>query len=150
MHPALLKDVSIREVGAPVSAGSSIDNNSDRIDMQGYEGVIFVCPITDSVATGVATLTVEQNTADSDTGMAALSGATATATCSTNDDLNDQLLIVEVHRPRERYVQLVRTSATANIAYGNVTAILYGSRDKPVSDHSTVLDSATVTSPAEA
>lgn len=150
MNPALLKDISIREVGAPIAAGSLIDGNSDRIDTAGYEGVIFIAPITDSAATGVATITVEQNSADSDTGMAAISGATATATCAVNDDLNDQLLIVEVHRPRERYVQLVRTSATANIAYGNVTAILYGSRDKPVSDHSTVLDSASVTSAAEA
>lgn len=150
MNPALYQDIDIREVGAPVAAGSSIDDNSDRIDMAGYEGVIFVAPVTDSVATGVATLTVEQNSADSDTGMAALSGASATATCAVNDDLNDQLMIVEVHRPRERYVQAVRSSATANIAFGTITAILYGARKMPVSDHATVLDSATVTSPAEA
>jgi hypothetical protein len=150
MNPALYQDVDIREVGAPIAAGSSIDGNSDRIDMAGYEGVIFVAPITDSADTGVATLTVEQNSADSDSGMAALSGAVATATSGANDDLNGQLLIVEVHRPRERYVQAVRTSGVANIAYGTVTAILYGARKKPISDHSTVLASATVTSPAEA
>lgn len=150
MNPALLKDISVREVGAPVGAANNTDSNSDRIDMANYEGVIFVATVTDSVATGVATLKVEQNTADSDTGMAAIAGASAAATCSTNDDLNDRLLIVEVHRPRERYVQAVRTSATANIAFGSVVAILYGARNKPVSDHSTVLASATVTSAAEA
>lgn len=150
MNPGLLKDIEIREVGAPIAAGSSIDGNSDRIDMAGYEGVIFVCPLTDSAITGVATLTVEQNTSDADSGMAALSGATATATSAANDDLNDQLLVVEVYRPRERYVQAVRTSATANIAYGNLTAILYGKRKMPVSAHSTVLASAVAASPAEA
>lgn len=149
MNPSLYNAVDIREVGAPVTAGSSIDDNSDRIDMAGYEGVIFVATITDSVATGVATLTVQQNTADSDTGMAALAGAVATATCAVNDDLNNELLIVDVYRPRERYVQAVRTSATANIAYGNVIAILYGPRTQPVTDHSSVLASASVASPAE-
>jgi hypothetical protein len=150
MHPSLYGSVSIREVGAPVAAASNTDSNSDRIDMAGWEGVMFVCALTDSVATGVAVLKVEQNTADSDTSMAALSGASATATCTDNDDLNDKLLVVDVYRPRERYVQAVRTSATANIAFGSVIAILYGSRVKPVTDHSTVLDSAYVSSPAEA
>lgn len=139
----------IREVNAPVSAGSSIDDNSDIIDMQGYEGVVFMVPITDSAATGVATMTVEQNSANSGSGMAALSGAVATATCSTNDDLNDTLLVVDVYRPRERYVQAVLTSATANIAYGNTVAILYGPRVKPVTDHASVQAAALAISPAE-
>lgn len=149
MNPMLYSDVEIREVGAPVAAGSSIDSNSDRIDMANYEGVVFVQPITDSVDTGVATLTVEQNSADSDSGMAALAGAVATVTSAANDDINGQLLIVDVFRPRERYVQAVRTSATANIAYGNCIAILYGARKMPVADHATVSASASVRSPAE-
>ena len=146
----LLKNVSVREVGAPVAAANNTDSNSDRIDMSGYEGVMFVCAVTDSVQNGVATLKVEQNTADSDSGMAALSGASATATSATNDDLNDQLLVVDVYRPTDRYVQAVRTSSAANIAFGSVVAILYGARELPHSDDTTVLDSALVASPAEA
>lgn len=145
MHPFtvhLSDQVSIREIGAPVAAGSSIDNNSDRIDMANHEGVIFIAPIEDSVATGVATLTVEENSADSDTGMTAIAGAAATVTCAINDDQNGRLLVVDV-RPSERYVQAVRSSATANIAFGTVTAILYGARKSPVADHSTVADRAT-------
>jgi len=111
---------------------------------------MFVCPIEDSVATGVATLKVEQNTADSDSGMAALSGASATVTSATNDDVNGTLLVVDVYRPTERYVQAVRTSATANIAFGTVTAILYGPRELPVTAHATVAASAVVAGPAEA
>jgi hypothetical protein len=82
--------------------------------------------------------------------MAALSGAVDNATCVVNDDLNDTLLVVEVYRPRERYVQAVRTSATANIAFGNVIAILYGARKLPVTLDATVQDGALVASPAEA
>jgi hypothetical protein len=149
-HIPLLPNIDVREVAAPVANASNTDSNSDRIDLAGYEGVIFVCPLEDSAATGVATLKVEQNTADSDTGMAALAGATATATCAVNDDLNGKLLILDVFKPRERYVQAVRTSATANIAFGTVTAILYGARKLPVTAHTTVQASASVTSPAEA
>lgn len=145
----LLKNCKIMEVGAPVAAAANTDSNSDIIDMSGWEGVVFVAPITDSVQTGVATLKVEQNTANSDTNMAALSGATAAATSAANDDLNDKLLILDVYKPRERYVQAVRTSATANIAFGNVIAILYSGKKAPITADTSVLASALVVSPAE-
>ena len=145
-----LKNCDVREVNAPVSAGSSIDDNSDIIDMAGWDGVMFIVPITDSVATGVATLTVQQNTANSDSGMAAVSGGGGHADKGSNDDLNDTLLIVDVYRPRERYVQAVLTSATANIAYGNTIAILYNKTGKlPVTAHASIQASAVVASPAE-
>jgi hypothetical protein len=139
----------IMEVGAPVAAANNTDSNSDRIDMTGWDGVVFICPITDSVATGVAHLKAEQNTADSDSGMAALSGADATATCAENDDLNDKLLVVDVYKPQERYVQAVRTSGTANIAFGNVIAILYQGRVSPITADSSILDTAAAVSPSE-
>jgi hypothetical protein len=145
----VLKNFVVKEIGAPVGNASNTDDNSDRLDMSGYEGVVFICAITDSANTGVAALTVEQNTADSDTGMAALSGAVDNATSAADDDLNNTLLVVEVYRPRERYVQAVRTSTTANIAFGSVIAILYGARKLPVSLDATVQDGALVASPAE-
>lgn len=146
---SFLRNKLIGEVGAPVALGSSTDQNSDRLDMKGWEGVVFFVAITDSVATGVATLTIEQNIIDSDSGMAALTDAVATATCAINDDLNDQLLAVDVPRPQERYIQGVITSGTANIAFGNTYAIRYGARKYPVSIDDTVLDSAIVVSPDE-
>jgi len=144
-----LKNFEVRECGAPISAASSTDSNSDIIDMANYGGVTFMCSVTDSTATGVATLTAEQDAANADTSMAALSGAVATATCTTSDDLNNELLIVEVSKPAKRYVQVVRTSGTANIAFGTCYAILSGKRKGPVSDHSSVLDSALAVSPVE-
>lgn len=145
----LYKNIDVREVKAPVAAASNTDSNSDIIDMAGYEGVIFIVPIEDSVATGVATLKAEEHTLNQDSGMAAIQGASATKTCTVNDDINGTLLIVEVFRPRERYVQAVITSATANIAFGTMTAILYGHRKVPVTEHATVSASASVTSASE-
>lgn len=146
----LLTSVSIREVGAPIANALNTDSNSDRIDMANWDGVLFIAPIEDSANTGVATLTVEQNTADSDSGMAALSGAAATKTDAGGDALNGKLLVVDVYRPRERYVQAVRTSTVANIAFGTLIAILYKGRKFPVAEHATILDAVLVASPAEA
>lgn len=142
MH-GLSNNIETRVVGAPVTAGSTIDNNSSIIDMQDYESVMFIAAITDSVATGVATLTIQENDANSDSGMAAIDGSAATATCTDNDDLNNLALQSEVYHPEKRYVQATRTSATANIAYGVVIALLVP-RSKPVTADATILDSATV------
>jgi hypothetical protein len=140
----LIKNMVIMEVEAPVAAANNTDNNSDIIDMKGYDGVVFIVPITDSVALGVATLTIEGNTANSDSGMAALTGASATVTSAVNDDLNGQLLIVDVYHPIKRYLQGVETSATQNIAFGNMIAIKYHGRAFPITEDTTVSDSAAV------
>lgn len=142
MH-GLLKNVEVRVVGAPVAAGSTIDDNSDIIDMADYESVQFITPITDSVATGVAALTLEESDANSDGAMAEISGSAVTVTCATNDDVNNTALISEVYHPSKRYVQAVRTSATANIAYGSVIALLTP-RLKPAEQGATVSASALV------
>lgn len=146
----LTKNCKIEEVLAPVAAASNTDSNSDILDMQNWDGVVFVVPITDSAATGVATLTVEQNTANSDTGMAALSGAAAAKTCVVNDDINNTLLIVDVYKPRERYVQGVITSATANIAFASMIAIRYRGRKAPITQATSVSTIVQPVSPAEA
>ena len=147
----LAQQAGFVEIGDVVGAGSSIDDESDVVDTQGYEGVVFMTKITDSVEDGVAKLIAEQAATDSAGAMAALAGATATRTCVVTDDLNGLLLIVDVFRPRERYVMARRTSATANIAFGDVVAILYGKKGKlPVTDHASVGHKVAVASPAEA
>lgn len=145
----LLKDCLISECHAPVALADDTDVNTDRLDMSGYDGVVFIVPVEDSVDTGVATITVEQNTADSDTGMAALAGAIATDTSAADDDLNNKLLIVDVYRPRERYVQAAITSGTANIAFGTAIAIRYKGSKSPITADATVLQATSVFGPAE-
>src|SRR3546814_3898368 len=88
-------------------------------------------------------LKVEGNDADSDSGMTAVTGATATVTCAVNDDVNNTLLAVEVRNPGYQYLQGVITSATANIAFGEMTVMLKP-RNVPVTQGDTVSDSVTV------
>lgn len=130
-------------VNSAVAAGSSIDDNSSIIDMADYESVMFITPITDSVDTGVATLTIEQNDDNSDSGMTAIAGAVATATAEADDGLNDKILKAEIRNPSKRYIQAVLTSATANIAFGQTIAILRPRR-VPITDGADVAAAAYV------
>lgn len=140
----LTDNIKIMEVLTPDGAANNTDANSDRIDMQGWDGIVFIVPITDCADTGVATLKVEANTIDSDSGMVAITGASAAATSAANDDLNDTLLIVDVYRPQKRYVQGVITSSVANIAFGNTIAIQYKGSKFPVTQHASVTTIAQV------
>jgi len=140
MH-GLSSNVEIRVVGAPVAAASNTDSNSSIIDMQNYESVMFVASITDSVATGVASLTIQSSDANSDGAMAAVTDTAATVTSATNDDVNGTALVSKIYHPAKRYVQATRASSVANIAFGDVIAILVP-RQKPSVNGATVSDSA--------
>lgn len=135
---------------AAIAAAANTDSDSAAIDTQNYDGVVLITPITDSVATGVATLTAKQCDTSGGT-YAALSGAVATATSAANDDLNGTLLIVDVYRPQERYIKANLVSATANIAFGETVAFCYSGRVGPVSQLAAEVSQLTlVASPAEA
>lgn len=140
----LANDVKISYGRVAVAAANNTDSNSAILDMSGWDGVVFIVPITDSVQGGVATLKVEANTANSDSGMAAITGATATATSAGNDDLNSTVLVVDVYRPLKRYVQGVITSATQNIAFGDMIAIQYRGHKLPVTVAASVSDQTVV------
>lgn len=114
-----------------IAAGSSIDSDGTELDMQNYDGAIFVVAIEDSANTGVATMTIEGSDT-SGSGYAAITGAVATATSAADDDLNTKLLVVDIYRPANRYLHCTLTSATANIAYGTQLQFAYRGRNAPI------------------
>jgi hypothetical protein len=142
----LLNNVMVTTVLGEVAAGQAA-NASSILDMSGYQGVMFIAKLSDSVANGgVATLKVQQNTANSTSGMADLTG---TVTHTDDDDADDDLLILDVVNPNERYVRAVLTTATADIGISGIVAIQYGALDVPITQGTTVLDSDTLGNPAE-
>lgn len=143
MNHTISEALETRYVNAAITAAAATDDNSARIDMSGYESALFIVPITDSADTGVATMIVQSNTVDSDTGMTAISGAVATATSAANDDLNGTVLMVEVRNPAKRFIQATLTSATANIAFGD-TVVLLKPRRLPATQGATVAASAVI------
>lgn len=128
----ILKDVKVLAAGAAIALASNTNSLGNAIDIDGFDGCLFLVPIEDSVATGVATATVEQCDTTGGT-YAALVGDDVTTTCASNDDINQKFLMIDVFKPREQFLKLRRASATANIAFGTAIAILYNARSRPTS-----------------
>lgn len=135
----LSTSVKITPVLAYASAGTGTQNGTE-IDMQGFEGVMFV-------GGGFGTADsdnyyhLEQDTA---TGMG--SAADLEGTKLVPGD-NDDDICIDIYRPQEQFVRIVRirgSSSTADPVY----AIQYGPRKQPTS-HASTVDSEIHASPDE-
>jgi hypothetical protein len=136
----LANDVKIHWVKALIASANNTDSNTAILDMAGWDGVVFITPVTTATTGSVVTLTVEANTANSDSGMAAISGAVATKTSPADGTL----LVVDVYRPLKQYVQAAITSATQVATFGASIAIQYRGRKLPITEAATIADQTCV------
>jgi len=121
------------------SAGTTL--TSSAVDMQGFEGVMFVGTIATANAANFAK--VQQSSDDGD----ADAYADLTGTKNVPGDDADSFLI-DINKPRERYLKLLIDRGGANTATGDVYAIKYGAHAKPTS-HGSTIDAEMHASPAE-
>ena len=145
---SLLKNTKITRILVDTVAGQAA-TASDILDMSGFRSVCFIAKLGDVTSGSVVTLTAQQNTVNSVTGMAALSG-TATYTSTSATDADDNLLVLDCAEPNERYVRAVFTSATQNAVKNGIIAIQYNPKDAPTTQSSTVLNSRLIYNAAEA
>jgi len=118
----LSKAVKITKV-ADYAAANTTDVNATRVDMAGYESVVFLASIGTAAANnGVK---VQQDTA---TGMGSAADLEDSQLLS---DGTQTEFVVEVYRPRERYVRLVVERGTSTTVEA-VWAIQYGTRVLPI------------------
>lgn len=134
---------------APVAAGATDITDSLVIDMANYEGVRFIVGFGAITAGAVTSVKVQQATAKtSDTALT--SGADLLGSGITVADSDDNKLVIsDIIRPRERYVQVHILRATQNAVVDLVIAELYGARKLPVTKDTTVAGQETSASPAE-
>jgi len=90
---------------------------SSIIDTAGYQGVVFFTSL--SVADATNSIKIQQHTANQTTGMSDLAGSSV-ASGTTDEDL-----VIEIHKPGERYLQVVVTRG-ASTTCESVWAALYG------------------------
>lgn len=126
------------------AAGTTAVNGA-VVDMSGFEGVRFIVAFG-TITDGTPSITAQQGQLLDGSDMADLAG-TAVAEAITDDN---KLAIVEVYRPRERYVRLVvtRGGVTGAVLDGAI-AELYGARVHPVPADSTVAAQEKHAEPAE-
>ena len=104
--------------------------NCTVVDTAGYNQVCFMVAFGALTSTAVTDIKIQSSTASDGSGdaFADLAGTKV----SIADDQDNKMLIVEVDRPRERYLRLVIGRATANAVVDGAFAILYGGGKLPV------------------
>ena len=142
---SLLSNTEIARVMDAKAAGATAENGA-AVDMRNFEGVMFIAALG-ALTAGQETSIRAQQAAASDGAFADLGG---TRVGDAEDDDDNQLLILDVKRPTERYVRCVVSRGTADAAIDGMIAIRYGPRKKPTTQGSTVSASKAVDGPAEA
>lgn len=131
--------------GYTVAAGTT-DVNSDIVDTAGFEGVRFIVGFGAITANAVTSIKAQQNDANSASGMADLEDTNITVA----DDDDNQIAIVDVYKPRERYLRLAIDRGTQNAVVDFLIVELYEPRVLPITEDSTIVISAEQhVSPAE-
>lgn len=136
----LSKEVKVVHVLNAVAAGVT-NQTGTHIDMQGFDGVMFVADIGALTATQVTSLKAQGGNASNDSDQADISGA---ATAAMADGDSNKVLVLDVFRPQQRFVRPVVLRGTANAVINCVVAYLYRADKKPVVADATVSQSATV------
>jgi hypothetical protein len=141
----LSKDVKVTLVQAPLADGQT-DPDSSSVDMQGFEGVLFIGIVGTVTGSGTASLKASQSSDNST--FNDLSGVVATGSAGGSD----KFLVLDVYKPLDRYVRTTLTRAVANSIYGGTIAIQYGAHKKPTIHDAATLAAAAIlgVSPAEA
>ncbi len=142
----LSKEVKITRVMNAVAAGIT-DQNSTVLDMQGYDGVMFVAAFGTLTATQVTSIKAQQGALPDGSDMIDLAG---TAVGPLADADGNKCLVLDVYRPQERYVRCVVDRGIANAVIDGIIAVQYSARLMPtVHDATTIAASELQVSPAE-
>jgi hypothetical protein len=133
----MLKDCKVTRVSNS-QAASQTDIDSARVDMKDYESVMFVALLGDATSGSVLQLTAKSNAADSTSGSTTeKAGTQITAGAS---DYDNKMLIVDLHRPQNRYAYCSLAIDTQNCVVDGILAIQYNAKSKPITQGSTVGD----------
>ena len=137
----LTNDVKITVV-SPAAVAATTEILSDVLDMQGYEGVMFVALTGDVTVNSVLTLTAKGNTASSTSSPTPVTQKATAAYTATASDADSKAIVVDVFRPTMRYVFASLTRTAANAVIGGIIAIQYQARNKPTTNDASVIASA--------
>lgn len=146
MMGSFLKECKIVTVENSVAAGKAT-TVGEIVDTAGFDGACFIYKLGAVVDAAVATLKIYQDSAVGFAAPAELSGASAAIALAATD--SDQVLVVDIIKPRERFLRPTIVTADQNVEIDSAICILYNPDVKPVVQPDTIDASALVVSPAE-
>jgi len=149
---SLLNNVTVRQVIVQTTAGSTDLTPNDAggvvVDMQGYEGCLFLGVLDTVTAAGTVQLIPMHSDATSTTDLVAMSSYTA-GTTATVAEHDGQTIMLDVYKPLKRYLGVTVDKATQPTEI-RVLAMPYNTHKGPVSQSTGtngVLDPTLVVSP---
>lgn len=126
------KEVKQILIQAPLASGSS-DPTSTVVDMQGFEGCLFTGLVGTVGSTDVATLKISESSSSGGS-YNDLSGITASTTAGNSDTM----LIIDVYKPKDRFLQATITRSGV-VEYGGTVATQYLPSKSPTAHDSSTL-----------
>lgn len=109
-------------------ASGTADREGAALDMQGFDGVLMIVKFAAIAAGGTNSIKAQQGAVSTLSDAADLLG---TAQAVADDDDN-QIYIIDVYRPQERYVRLYVDKDTSNACAESAIYVQYGAKDLPV------------------
>lgn len=123
------------------SAAAQTEVLTSVLDMQGFDGVMFVALLGDVTATSVLTLTAKGNTASSTSSPTPVTQVATAAFTAGASDADNKALVLDVYDPALRYVFASLTRTVANAVVDGIIAIQYMADLRPTTQDATVLAS---------
>lgn len=123
---ALSENIEIADCLDYASGTSSRDGTS--VDMQNWEGVMFICKHATIASSASGDLHLETSSDDS-----SFNDLEGTKIAVADDD-DDEVFVLDLFRPQERYVRPVVTKDGSNAQAETVVAVKYRGRKVPVTD----------------
>lgn len=124
-----VKDWKITRVSNKVAAGTS-QVDSSRVDMTGFDSVMFLCGVDTSTTTGTLQLVAKSNPADSTSN--STTEVTGTSITDSGGNQANQDFLINLHRPQNRYAYVSAVRGVANIALDGIWAIQYNASKGPL------------------
>ena len=118
--------------GAAYADGTA-DVNGATLDMSGYDGVLMILTAAAIAGSAVTTFKAQQGAESNLSDAADLEGTGI----SVADDDDDQLFIIDLYRPQERYVRAVIDKDAANTVAASILYIQYNASRAPVTQNVT-------------
>lgn len=122
----LLENLKISRVSDAVAAGTTTINGT-AVDMQGFDGVMFLTLFGAIVTGAVTSLKGQQGALANGSDGADLAGTSV----SVADGDDNKVAILDIYRPTDRYVRPVVLRATQNATVDGIIAIQYNGRVNP-------------------
>ena len=138
------KEVKVTRVMNGVAAGTSAQNSS-VIDMQNFDGVVFIAAFGAITSGAVTSAKAQQGAASNLSDAADLKGTKITI-ADTDDD---KVAVLDIYRPQKRYLRLVVSRATQNAVIDGVVALQYKGKKAPVTQDASVAGDKLCVSPDE-